>query len=214
MSSQRGNIARKRAPKHKNIIGFKNDKYDKSEKLKKLNTMVHAGVCKHCKEVLEWKIKYSKYKPLTQARKCVKCFQKTVRDSYHIMCKPCAFKLELCAKCGKKEEIVNPLAPAADQEQNGDVQTNTWTRSRIKSGKGDDDDDDDSTDDSDFDRDDGSDVNDEAQSSQSSSTDLSTQGTDAALQKEKTPKTEGTEAQGVPELSALTLEACNNKQYV
>lgn len=38
----------------------------------------------------------------------VKCLQKTVKDAYHVMCKPCALKLELCAKCGKKEEIVIP----------------------------------------------------------------------------------------------------------
>lgn len=38
----------------------------------------------------------------------VKCLQKTVKDSYYIICKPCALQLELCAKCGKKEEIVIP----------------------------------------------------------------------------------------------------------
>lgn len=38
----------------------------------------------------------------------VKCLQKTVKDSYHIMCRPCACKLEVCAKCGKKEDIVIP----------------------------------------------------------------------------------------------------------
>ncbi|XP_043572429.1 uncharacterized protein C9orf85 homolog isoform X4 [Chiloscyllium plagiosum] len=69
MSSQKGNVTRKRAQKHQNVVGFKNDKYDKSEKMKQLNAMVHTGVCKHCKEVLEWKIKYNKYKPLGQARK-------------------------------------------------------------------------------------------------------------------------------------------------
>uniref|UniRef100_UPI00398F45B9 uncharacterized protein C9orf85 homolog n=1 Tax=Pristiophorus japonicus TaxID=55135 RepID=UPI00398F45B9 len=207
MSSERGNIARKRAPKYQNVIAFKNDKYDKSKKVKRLNAIVHAGVCKRCKEMLEWKIKYSKYKPLSQARKCVKCLQKTVRDSYHIMCKPCAFKLELCAKCGKKEEIVNPLASAGDQRENDDVATNPGTRNRLKSGKGDDDDDDDDDriEDSDFDSDQGSGVKDEGQSNRSSLTHLSTQHTDAALQKAKPPKTKGTEAQEVPDLSGLTL---------
>lgn len=38
----------------------------------------------------------------------VKCLQKTVKDSYHIMCRPCACELEVCAKCGKKEDIVSP----------------------------------------------------------------------------------------------------------
>ncbi|KAG9486771.1 hypothetical protein GDO78_006910 [Eleutherodactylus coqui] len=40
----------------------------------------------------------------------VKCLQRTVKDAYHIICKPCALQLELCAKCGKKEDIVLPIA--------------------------------------------------------------------------------------------------------
>lgn len=38
----------------------------------------------------------------------VKCTQKTVKDAYHIICKPCALQLEVCCKCGKKEEIIIP----------------------------------------------------------------------------------------------------------
>lgn len=35
----------------------------------KAKTKVHDGLCQHCKGVLEWKVKYNKYKPLTQLRK-------------------------------------------------------------------------------------------------------------------------------------------------
>uniref|UniRef100_A0A803J762 Chromosome 9 open reading frame 85 n=1 Tax=Xenopus tropicalis TaxID=8364 RepID=A0A803J762_XENTR len=108
MSSQRGNVNRSRAQKHKNATVFKNDKYDSSSRTKKINAKLHDGVCQHCKDVLEWRVKFSKYKPLSQPKKCVKCLQKTVKDSYHIICKPCAIQHELCAKCGKKEEIVLP----------------------------------------------------------------------------------------------------------
>lgn len=38
----------------------------------------------------------------------VKCAQKTVKDAYHIICKPCSLQLEICCKCGKKEDIVIP----------------------------------------------------------------------------------------------------------
>lgn len=38
----------------------------------------------------------------------VKCSQKTVKDAYHIICKPCSLQLEICCKCGKKEEIIVP----------------------------------------------------------------------------------------------------------
>lgn len=153
--------------------------------LQKAKTKLHDGLCQHCKDVLEWKVKYNKYKPLTQPRKwwvqfseyclsglilfwnsiwvaitaldaidttvsqisslpvysnadsvgnyifnhkfskrllcvtthifcaiksydSVKCSQKTVKDAYHIICKPCSLQLEVCCKCGKKEEIVIP----------------------------------------------------------------------------------------------------------
>ncbi|XP_011825580.1 PREDICTED: uncharacterized protein C9orf85 homolog isoform X1 [Mandrillus leucophaeus] len=108
MSSQKGNVARSRPQKHQNTFSFKNDKFDKSVQTKKINAKLHDGVCQRCKEVLEWRVKYSKYKPLTKPKKCVKCLQKTVKDSYHIMCRPCACELEVCAKCGKKEDVVIP----------------------------------------------------------------------------------------------------------
>ncbi|XP_069619563.1 uncharacterized protein C9orf85 homolog [Ranitomeya imitator] len=106
MSSQRGNVQRSRAQKHRNVTVFKNDKYDSSSKTKKINCKQHDGVCQRCREVLEWRVKFSKYKPLSQPRKCVKCLQKTVKEAYHIICQPCALQLELCAKCGKKEDLV------------------------------------------------------------------------------------------------------------
>ncbi|XP_064217722.1 uncharacterized protein C9orf85 homolog isoform X5 [Aotus nancymaae] len=108
MSSQKGNVVRSRPQKHQNTFSFKNDKFDKSVQTKKVNAKLHDGVCQHCKEVLEWRVKYSKYKPLSKPKKCVKCLQKTVKDSYHIICRPCAYELEVCAKCGKKEDIVIP----------------------------------------------------------------------------------------------------------
>ncbi|KAM3938063.1 uncharacterized protein C9orf85 homolog [Leptodactylus fuscus] len=110
MSSQRGNVQRSRPQKHRNVTVYKNDKYDSSAKTKKINSKQHDGVCQHCKDVLEWRVKFNKYKPLSQPKKCVKCLQKTVKEAYHIICKPCALQLELCAKCGKKEDLVLPIA--------------------------------------------------------------------------------------------------------
>ncbi|XP_045144517.1 uncharacterized protein C9orf85 homolog isoform X3 [Echinops telfairi] len=88
------------------------------EILKKINAKLHDGVCQRCKEVLEWRVKYSKYKPLSKPKKCVKCLQKTVKDSYHIMCRPCAGELEVCAKCGKKEDIVIPFNKEPEKTEN------------------------------------------------------------------------------------------------
>ncbi|XP_075895020.1 uncharacterized protein C9orf85 homolog [Nelusetta ayraudi] len=117
MSSQKGNASRSRGQKYQNSVSFRNDKYGATVQVKKANSKTHDGLCQHCKGVLEWKVKYNKYKSLTQARKCVKCSQKTVKDAYHIICKPCALQLEICCKCGKKEEIVIPVNSQVDQKE-------------------------------------------------------------------------------------------------
>ena len=69
MSSQRGNVVKKKAPKHKNSVAFKNDLYDKSRTTKVINSMEHYGLCLRCKDIIEWKIKYKKYKLLTMPKK-------------------------------------------------------------------------------------------------------------------------------------------------
>ncbi|XP_015254406.1 PREDICTED: uncharacterized protein C9orf85 homolog [Cyprinodon variegatus] len=117
MSSQKGNVSRSRPQKYKNTKAFKNDKYGATVQVKKANSKIHDGLCQHCKGVLEWKVKYNKYKPLTQLKKCVKCSQKTIRDAYHIICKPCSLQLDVCCKCGKNEEIVIPVNSHLDSNE-------------------------------------------------------------------------------------------------
>ncbi|XP_021550100.1 uncharacterized protein C9orf85 homolog [Neomonachus schauinslandi] len=128
MSSQKGNVARSRPQRHQNTFSFKNDKFDKSVQTKKINAKLHDGVCQHCKEVLEWRVKYSKYKPLSKPKKCVKCLQKSVKDSYYIMCRACACELEVCAKCGKKEDIVIPFNK--ESEKTGNPESNLRSNHR------------------------------------------------------------------------------------
>lgn len=73
MSSQRGSgETRKRAQKHKNSFAFKNDLHDKTWQMKKINSLNVCEVCERCKAQIEWRIKYKKYKPLSQAKTCVK----------------------------------------------------------------------------------------------------------------------------------------------
>ncbi|XP_028313770.1 uncharacterized protein C9orf85 homolog isoform X2 [Gouania willdenowi] len=126
MSSQKGNIARSRGQRYQNTTAFKNDRNGATLEIKKANAKIHDGLCLRCKDVLEWKVKYKKYKSLTTAKKCVKCSQKTVKDAYHIICKSCALRLEICCKCGKKEEIVIPLD--SHLEKNEQEETNQCTK--------------------------------------------------------------------------------------
>ncbi|XP_054253319.1 uncharacterized protein C9orf85 homolog [Indicator indicator] len=117
MSSEKGNVSRTRPQRYQNARAFKNDKYDTSARRKKINAKLHDGVCQHCKGILEWRVKFSKYKLLSKPKKCVKCLQKTVKDPYHIICRPCAGRLEVCAKCGKEEEIVIPIDKEQDRTE-------------------------------------------------------------------------------------------------
>ncbi|XP_068783157.1 uncharacterized protein C9orf85 homolog [Struthio camelus] len=117
MSSQRGNVVRRRPQRHQNAHGFRNDKYDTSAQRKKINAKLHDGVCQHCKSILEWRVKFSKYKLLSKPKKCVKCLQKAVKDPYHVICRPCACKLGVCAKCGKEEDIVIPIDKGQDRTE-------------------------------------------------------------------------------------------------
>uniref|UniRef100_V9LC88 Uncharacterized protein n=1 Tax=Callorhinchus milii TaxID=7868 RepID=V9LC88_CALMI len=198
MSSARGNVARRRPQKHQNIVAFKNDKYNTNEKLKKINAKEHSGVCRHCKEVLEWKIKYSKYKPLTLARKCVKCLQKTVKEPYHVMCKPCALKLELCAKCGKKEEIV--ILPTSITENEHD-ETSPGTKQQGRSTQ------EEKDDECEFDSD-GIEEKDEIQSDKLVAP---KERTDTALQEDVLHETEVSETQELPDFTALHLTTSGDK---
>ncbi|XP_023294684.2 uncharacterized protein C9orf85 homolog [Lucilia cuprina] len=118
MSTQRGNASRTRAQKHKNRHVFKNDLHDKTPLQKRLNTLHISEVCQHCKGVIEWKIKYKKYKPLSQPKTCTKCSQKKIRKAYHVLCRECALEAKVCAKCLKSAEEVEiePPQPTPEEE--------------------------------------------------------------------------------------------------
>nr|XP_054754525.1 uncharacterized protein C9orf85 homolog [Lytechinus pictus] len=131
MSSQRGNVKKSKPPKHVNKTGFKNSMHDTSKRTKEINHLIISGVCLRCKEILEWKIKYKKYKPLTQPKKCTKCQQKRVKDAYHIICTVCREAENVCGKCGlqvdqeesdsnrldSKEEAIEELACLSERER-------------------------------------------------------------------------------------------------
>lgn len=118
MSTQRGNASRTRAQKHKNRHVFKNDLHDKTPLQKRLNSLHISEVCQHCKGVIEWKIKYKKYKPLTQPKTCTKCSQKKIRKAYHVLCRDCALESRVCAKCLKSadEVEIEPPQPTPEEE--------------------------------------------------------------------------------------------------
>ncbi|XP_004518809.1 uncharacterized protein C9orf85 homolog [Ceratitis capitata] len=117
MSSQRGNSSRTRSQKHKNRTAFKNDLHDKTLLQKKLNSLHVSEVCQHCKDVIEWKIKYKKYKPLSQPRTCTRCQQRNITKAYHVLCRSCALEARVCAKCLKDAQEVEIVTPQPTSEE-------------------------------------------------------------------------------------------------
>lgn len=117
MSFARGDLGRSRPQKHQNKTVFKNDLHDNSTKIKKLNAMSISEVCTHCSEVIQWKIKYRKYKPLTKPRACTRCNQRNVKKAYHVLCRDCALALKQCAKCFTSSETSEVIPPEPSTEE-------------------------------------------------------------------------------------------------
>lgn len=114
MSTQSGNY-RKKPQKHQNTTAWKADKHKSDPKTKLIQSLTITNCCQHCTGVLEWKIKYGKYKPLTQPGKCVKCGEKRIKFAYHTLCTICAESSGHCAKCNKVEEVVNKPEPTPEE---------------------------------------------------------------------------------------------------
>ncbi|KAI7820020.1 hypothetical protein BC939DRAFT_384941, partial [Gamsiella multidivaricata] len=102
-SSRRGG-AKKGAQAHKNTYAFHANKSSKITK--KIASMPVGGLCEKCVEVIMWRKKFKKYKPLTTMKKCVNCEQKAIKDAYHVICDKCAGEKNVCAKCLESREIV------------------------------------------------------------------------------------------------------------
>ncbi|KAI6660673.1 hypothetical protein LOD99_10353 [Oopsacas minuta] len=58
-----------------------------------------TGLCKRCTEIIQWKIKYGKYKALSVPKKCLNCGMKSVTRAYFTICKECADDKGCCGKC-------------------------------------------------------------------------------------------------------------------
>ncbi|GAU89798.1 hypothetical protein RvY_02308-1 [Ramazzottius varieornatus] len=99
MSSQKGNAIRSRPQKYQNNSVFKKDLYGTTPQTKALDSMKVEGLCSKCTSVIQWKIKFLKYKKLTVPSKCVKCLDRTVKEAYHTMCRNCASAAGKCPKC-------------------------------------------------------------------------------------------------------------------
>jgi hypothetical protein len=77
-----------RQPAHQNATAWKHN--PKSKKTAKILSSPISGVCRRCRDKLEWRKRYRKYKPRTTVGACNLCSQKRVYAAYHTICEPCS----------------------------------------------------------------------------------------------------------------------------
>ncbi|CAG8518280.1 7041_t:CDS:2 [Scutellospora calospora] len=109
---------KKGAQKHQNTYAFHANKNSKKTKL--INSLPINGVCKRCKEIIEWRKKFKKYKRLTTPKRCVCCEEKTIKEAYHILCNKCANDKGVCAKCQESAAIVHSDKELMQEQQDLD----------------------------------------------------------------------------------------------
>jgi Uncharacterized conserved protein (DUF2039) len=69
MSSERGNGKRSRPQKYQNHTVYKKDLYGTTPLTKALDSFRVEGLCPRCTHIIEWKLKFKKYKKLTAPAK-------------------------------------------------------------------------------------------------------------------------------------------------
>jgi hypothetical protein len=57
------------------------------------------GVCKRCRDKVQWKFRYDKYKPLKAPATCQDCKKKCVYKAYRTLCDQCAALRKVCSSC-------------------------------------------------------------------------------------------------------------------
>lgn len=89
----------------------------KDKELKKeanIQKLMCEGVCRRCREKVQWRFNYNKYKPLKNPATCQHCKQKTVVKAYRTLCDNCAKQRNVCPGC-----CLNPEENARlDEEEN------------------------------------------------------------------------------------------------
>ncbi|KAI9485386.1 MAG: hypothetical protein EXX96DRAFT_544916 [Benjaminiella poitrasii] len=102
-SSRKGNNSKK-GQAHQNTTAWKANK--NSKKSREIAALPVYGLCQRCTDVIMWRKKYKKYKPLTTVKRCTSCQEKAIKEAYHVLCDNCARSKGVCAKCLEQKEVL------------------------------------------------------------------------------------------------------------
>ncbi len=73
------------------------------------------NLCNRCFEQIDWKLKFGKYKKLTEPRKCQVCEIKRVVKAYRHICDICVSAKGMCSKCGTVTQLKTELPKAMEK---------------------------------------------------------------------------------------------------
>lgn len=100
-----------------NRFAFKHNK--NSRKTAAILSIPNVGCCRRCTDIIEWRKRYRKYKPIRHSRRCKLCQQKSIIYAYHVVCDSCSKANQICCKCcGPKTED-----PADDEKRQDELVT-------------------------------------------------------------------------------------------
>ena len=119
--------------KYQNVVAYKADLHLKTSEssqklLQQLKNQALQHVCKRCREKIEWKFKYGKYKHKKSAsvQKCQNCVKATVKLRYRKLCPPCAQETGRCPQCSKsqkEQELEDRMKRNSSGEENEEEDT-------------------------------------------------------------------------------------------
>ena len=92
----------------------------KEKELKKeanIKRVMCEGVCTRCRDKVQWRFKYDKYKPLKSPGTCQQCKNKTVTKAYRTLCDKCATSRQSCASCCRNIVEANAADLAESEKQ-------------------------------------------------------------------------------------------------
>jgi len=58
-------------------------------------------ICRKCRQIVQWRFQYDKYKPLKSIATCQNCKKKCISKAYRTFCEPCADNKKVCPSCCK-----------------------------------------------------------------------------------------------------------------
>lgn len=110
-------------------VKMKDSELKKEAKIQKL---MCEGVCQRCREKVQWRFKFDKYKPLKSPATCQECKHKRVTKAYRTLCDGCAQSRGVCPGCctdlstaGAVTEPSCDVVPSPSHEPAGEATAST-----------------------------------------------------------------------------------------